>query len=38
MVVAKVFNASTQVEVQGQFGLQTELQEGQGYTEKPCLR
>ena len=43
-VVAYAFNARTQEAeagdfwVQGQPGLQSELQDSQGYTEKPCLK
>ena len=41
-VVAHVFNPSTwEAEADGflgQPGLQSELQDSQGYTEKPCLR
>jgi hypothetical protein len=39
-VVAQAFNPSTwQADfwVQGQHGLQSEFQDSQGYTEKPCL-
>jgi len=25
------------LQIQGQLGLQSEFQDGQGYTEKPCL-
>jgi hypothetical protein len=43
-VVALTFNPSTwEAEaggflIQGQPGLQSELQDSQGYTEKPCLK
>jgi hypothetical protein len=43
-VVAHAFNLSTwEAEAgrflsQGQPGLQSELQDSQGYTEKPCLK
>jgi hypothetical protein len=40
-VVAHAFNPSTQEakagRVRGQPGLQSEFQDSQGYTEKPCL-
>jgi hypothetical protein len=43
-VVAHAFNPSTQeaeagryLSSRGQPGLQSELQDSQGYTEKPCL-
>jgi hypothetical protein len=42
-VVAHAFNPSTQeaetgLWVWGQSGLQSEFQDSQGYTEKPCLK
>jgi hypothetical protein len=41
-VVAQAFNPSTREAeaggFQGQPGLQSEFQDSQGYTEKPCLR
>jgi hypothetical protein len=43
-VVAHTFNPSTREAeadrflVQGQPGLQSEFQDSQGYTEKPCLK
>jgi hypothetical protein len=41
-VVVHTFNPSTREAEAGRFlefepGLQSEFQEGQGYTEKPCL-
>jgi hypothetical protein len=38
-VVAHAFNPSTQEAEAGGFlaGLQSEFQDSQGYTEKPCL-
>jgi hypothetical protein len=36
-VVAHAFNPSTWEGVRGQPGLQSEFQDSQGYTEKPCL-
>ena len=45
MVVPPAFNPSTleaeedgSLRVQGQPGLQSEFQNSQGYTEKPCLK
>jgi hypothetical protein len=38
MVMAHTFNPSTWEAVRGQPGLQSEFQDSQGYTEKPCLR
>jgi hypothetical protein len=43
-VVAHAFNPSTREAeagdfwVRGQHGLQSEFQDSQGYTEKPCLK
>ena len=43
-MVAHTFNPSTREAdaggfwVRGQSGLQSELQDSQGYTEKPCLK
>jgi hypothetical protein len=40
-VVAHAFNPSTQEAEAGGFlssGLQSEFQDSQGYTEKPCLK
>jgi hypothetical protein len=40
-VVVHVFNPSTweaEAGVGGQPGLQSEFQDSQGYTEKPCLK
>jgi hypothetical protein len=36
-VVVHAFNPSTQEAETGQPGLQSEFQDIQGYTEKPCL-
>jgi hypothetical protein len=36
-VVVHAFNPSTQEAETGQPGLQSEFQDSQGYTEKPCL-
>jgi hypothetical protein len=40
-VVSHTFNPSpreAEAEVRGQPGLQSEFQDSQGYTEKPCLK
>jgi hypothetical protein len=36
-MVAHTFNPSTREAEAGQPGLQSEFQDSQGYTEKPCL-